>query len=318
MQVIHHPSDVTLAPHERTIVTIGSYDGVHLGHKHIIASLQQRAAKHQVKSAIIAFHPRPAVIFQKSTKPDYLTTIDEKQVIFSHLGMDIAIIMPFSHELAQYSAKDFLEEIITNLHPLELFVGADFRFGKGREGDIALLTKVGEERGFSVQPIDLQRLDGERVSSTRIRSLLVEGNVRQATTLLGDYPHLTGPVIKGAQRGRTLGFPTANIAIHPEKLLPRSGVYAVWITVGDQTYAAVANVGVRPTFEETITTIEVHIFDFDHDIYEQVARVDWVEYIRPERRFDGIESLIAQIQADSQQAKTILLEERARPPFAGA
>lgn len=309
MHVISTLSDVTLAPGERTVLTIGSYDGIHLGHKHIVSALKHSAEQHQVRSALIAFHPRPATIFKKTSEPDYLTTVEEKQLVFKQLGLDILVLLPFTKTFAQTSASTFVEQLFSALRPIELLVGADFRFGQGREGDAPFLEKVGEQLGFTVKPTGLQMVNGERISSTRIRNLLKNGQVRQATALLGNYPFLVGPVISGAQRGRTLGFPTANIAINPEKLLPGNGVYAVWIEIAGQLHSAVANVGIRPTFAETSKTIEVHIFDFNQDIYDQTVQVHWVEYIRPERKFNGVDELVAQIQADSQNAKQILKSE---------
>lgn len=310
MQVVRQLSDIVLPQNQRTVLTIGSYDGIHRGHRQIISNLKQAAAKRNVPGALITFHPRPKAVFAPHSKSDYLTTVEEKITIFRALGLDIVAVLPFTLEFARTPAQIFMEQVFATLRPLELWVGSDFKLGKDRQGDVVFLEKLGHEMGFSVKRIELQRAGSKRISSTRIREFLASGQMRQVTHLLGDYPFLQGEVVRGAERGRALGFPTANIAVHKDKLLPVNGVYAVWIHVGEEIYPAVANIGVRPTFDEAEQTIEVHIFGFDQDIYGQTVRVDLVEYLRPEQKFSGLDRLIVQIKIDSERAQTILKSEK--------
>ena len=317
MQIARKLSDIKLPPDQQTVLTIGSYDGLHRGHRAIINSLRQAALANNALSALVTFYPRPKAIFAPNHKADYLTTLDEKIALFRKLGLDMVTIIPFTVEFAQTSPRQFVEEIVRALRPLELWVGADFRFGQARRGDVDLLRKLSPDLAFTVKSVDLQSIDSQRISSTQIRASLAKGEVRQAATLLGDYPFLQGEVVRGAQRGRKLGFPTANVAVHQDKLLPLNGVYAVWVHIGTDVYPAVANVGIRPTFQEGQKTIEVHIFDFDKDIYGQHIQVDLVDFLRPEMNFSqlGLEALITQIADDTRQARQILAVEASPSPL---
>lgn len=318
MQVIRQLSTKTRPTDQRTVLTIGSYDGIHRGHKQIIAELKRTAQNHNAASALITFYPRPKIVLgAPQNSADYLTTLDEKLLIFNNLGLDIVAILPFTTALAQTPARDFVQQIINTLNPLAFWVGPDFKFGKNRQGDIPYLEMLGREFDFSVRMVDLQLAGNEAISSTRIRNALTSGHIREVTRLLGDYPFLLGNVVKGAQRGRTIGFPTANIAVDKEKLLPLNGVYAVRIHIDGKIHPAVANIGVRPTFNGDSPTIEVHIFDFEQDIYGDTVRVDLVEFIRPEQKFDSLEALVSQISLDAQQAKSILRAEDSSIPPAG-
>ena len=296
-------------PYQRSVLTIGSYDGVHRGHKRIINTLKQAAKAHKAASALVTFYPRPKALLRIQGQDDYLTTVQEKLLIFQELGLDIAAILPFTRQLAQTPARDFVQQLVEAFHPLELWVGPDFRMGKDRQGDIPTLKKLGREFGFRVKVVDQQLAGGEVISSTRIRAELAAGRIREVTRLLGSPPFFLGQVVKGCQRGRTIGFPTANVAVDPEKLLPADGVYAVWMRVDNKVYPAVANIGVRPTFDDTERTVEVHIFDFQQDIYGQQVRVDLVERLRPEQKFNGLAALKAQIELDSKRARAILSAE---------
>lgn len=312
MQIIRNLSTKPQLHHQRTILTIGSYDGIHRGHQEIIKTLKQSATKHNALTALITFYPRPKSILSPHLKTDYLTTVDEKLLIFAKLGLDITAILPFSVDFAQTPARKFIEQVVNAFHPIELWVGPDFKLGKGREGDIPYLQTLGQEFDFLVKVINLQLADDKVISSTRIRESLAKGQIKEVTELLGRYPFLLGKVVKGAQRGQKIGFPTANVAFNEEKLLPANGVYAVWITINQKHYAAVANIGVRPTFNEDVPTIEVHIFDFNQDIYGEMVQVDLVKYLRPETKFNGLPELIAQINKDVQSAKQILATERSK------
>ncbi len=290
-----------------SVLTIGSYDGIHRGHKRIIGELREAATQHGVPAAMVTFYPRPKIVLGKTVlENDYLTTVSEKLWLLEKLGLNIVAILPFSLKFAQTPAEVFVRQLVDAFHPLELWVGPNFKLGKGRAGDIDSLRSLGGELGFLVNVVDEQIAENKIISSTRIRAAMMCGDVRDVTHLLGAYPFLRGKVLHGAQRGRTIGFPTANIAVPPEKLLPANGVYATWIHIDGKKYPAVANIGVRPTFNELVRTVEVHIFDFSKIIYDRLVHVEWVERLRPEQKFDSVEALVAQIRRDVAQAKMIL------------
>ena len=231
--------------------------------------------------------------------------------------LSLLAALPFDHNLAEKSAPDFvLDVLVYGLHVTHVVAGYDFRFGKGRSGDAAVLRYMGEMEGFGVTIVDEIQGDGEAYGSTRIRNLLKDGKPREAARLLGHWWRVETHVIKGDQRGRTIGFPTANLALE-DHLQPAFGVYAVRISIQDGahagTYHGVANVGRRPTFDKTDVLLEVHIFDFDADIYGAHAAVDFIQFIRPEMKFDGLDSLKAQIAKDSQTARDILADAPAEP-----
>ncbi|RME48089.1 MAG: bifunctional riboflavin kinase/FAD synthetase [Caldilineae bacterium] len=310
MKVIRHLAPQNPLTHTPTVLTIGSYDGIHRGHRQIIHRLKEAARRRDAAAALITFYPRPkAVLSPNHPVRDYLTTVDEKLFLLEKLGLDVVAVLPFSRQFAQTPARQFIEQVVNVLHPLELWVGPDFRLGKDRQGDIPYLTELGREFGFSVQAIDLLRAGEEAISSTRIRAALAAGRIREVTRLLGDYPFLMGRVVEGARRGRRLGFPTANVAIPAEKLLPIAGVYAVWLHLGEETFPGVANLGVRPTFGALEPMLEVHIFDFQRDIYGQTVRVELVDFLRPERKFESLQALQSQIARDAQRARDILHRE---------
>jgi riboflavin kinase/FMN adenylyltransferase len=310
MQIIRDLTEAQIT--EPVVLTIGTFDGVHRGHQALIKQLREAALKHKAKSAVLAFHPRPKAIFNPQAHAhDYLTTPEERIALFEQIGLDILILLPFSMELAQHSARDFMTLLIDHVNLVELWAGHDFALGKGREGNIEKLTALGQEFNYSVHNFEPFKLGGETISSTRIRQLLQGGDVRKAAQLLGRYPTLTGEVIEGAKRGRTLGFPTANLAMPPERLIPANGVYATFVhrPGNSRRFASVANIGVRPSFEETKRTVETYIFDFNEKLYGQQLTLEFVEYLRPEKKFAGINELVDQIAHDVEHARSILAKE---------
>lgn len=237
MQIIRQLSPDVLNRPARTILTIGAYDGIHRGHKQIISGLKEAARAADALSALITFYPRPKVALGHShANADYLTTLEEKLFIFESLGLEVVAVLPFTSELAQTSPRAFIRRIVDALHPLAFWVGPDFKFGQDRQGDIPALRELGLEFGFSVRVIDQQMAQGEIISSTRIRLALLGGQIREVTRLLGDYPFWLGEVVHGAKRGRKIGFPTANVAVGRDKILPANGVYAVWFHLAEQVY----------------------------------------------------------------------------------
>ncbi len=311
MQIIDDLSQVHLD--RDTILTIGAFDGVHRGHQYLIGQLLQRARQTHRLAGLITFHPHPSVVLSPGNPTRYLTTPGEKVALLERLGLDIVALLPFNREMAQTSARDFMEVICRRLRMKELWVGKGSALGRGREGTPEVLRALGQELGFLVEMITPLVWKGEVISSTRIRSLLCRGQVREAAELLGRYPSLTGEVVRGAQRGRCLGFPTANLEVRAERAVPANGIYAVYAILGEERYQGVANVGVRPTFDNGERTVETYILDFEGDIYGYDLVVEFVERLRSEKRFTDIRELIAQIERDIVEARRILAAEKPLP-----
>jgi riboflavin kinase/FMN adenylyltransferase len=276
--------------------------------------MKQSARQHGYSTAVITFHPRPQAVLAPHKLSLDLITPDEKIRLLRQMGIDLAAVLPFTPELARVSATEFVQHLVARLHMRQLWVGAGFTLGRSREGDTPFLTRMGQATGFEVHVVEPVICDGEPVSSTRIRHALGRGEIRQVTRLLGRHHALTGPVVHGAQRGRQLGFPTANIALPAHLVVPPNGVYACFACVGDLHRPAVANVGIRPTFTgQEERTIEAHLLDFDGDLYGQVARLELVEYLRAERRFDNPAALVRQIKADIEESRHVFRREAAAP-----
>lgn len=293
-------------------LTIGSFDGVHRGHQAIINTLVTGARSVGASSVVITFHPHPATVLRDRAGAFYLTTPHEQATILGQFGVDIVITHPFNHQVAQTSAQDFIQKLNRHLGMRHLCIGHDFALGRNREGDQSTLQEFGEEFGFSVSVIQPVVLDGRLVSSSQIRSLLAEGNISDVNHLLGYAYLVTGTVIPGDGRGRTLGIPTANLNIWEEKALPKPGVYACTVEVLGRPYPAVTNIGLRPTFENQPVSqrLETHILGLDENLYEREISLSFVARLRDEMRFTSVEKLVAQIQTDIQKTRDILEMER--------
>ena len=296
-----------------TVLTIGAFDGVHRGHQALIGQVVARARASGRRSVVVTFHPHPAMVLAPERAPRYLTTPGEKVALLEGLGVDLVVLLPFSRKMASTPAREFMASLAHNLRFRELWVGTDFALGRGREGDVSRLRELGHDLGYEVYLFDPLQEGEEPVSSSRIRALLAEGRVEQASHLLGRYPSLSGEVVYGAQRGHTLGFPTANLEVRPERAVPANGVYAVFAVLGSERYPAVANVGVRPSFDNGNRTVETHIFDFTQEIYGCDLVVEFVARLRDERRFEDIDDLVSQIARDSETARNILQRELREP-----
>ncbi|HSJ58650.1 MAG TPA: bifunctional riboflavin kinase/FAD synthetase [Anaerolineae bacterium] len=294
-----------------TILTIGAFDGVHRGHQALIASVIERARATGRQAALMTFHPHPAVVLAPARAPKYLTTPGEKIALLEELGLDVVVLLPFNHDVANTTAQDFMRMVWERLGLRELWVGADFALGRGREGNVDRLRELGQEMGYEVHVMPPVIEGGAPISSTRIRALIQHGEVDEAAQLLGRYPSVSGEVVSGARRGRQFGFPTANLEVRDERAVPANGVYAVFALLGATRYPAVANVGVRPSFDNGERTVETYIFDFDQEIYGCDLVVEFVARLRDERRFREIDELIAQIERDSEQAREMLAGEDA-------
>ena len=291
------------------VATIGNFDGVHLGHRRLVERLRAVAEPHAGTSVVITFDPHPMRVLRPELAPASICTRDEKLRRLEELGTDCVWEIPFDSELARWPAERFIETLLVRgLQVRHVVAGPDSRFGRGRTGDAAMLRRFGEQAGFVVESVEQLRLDGLPVSSSRIRELVsAEGDVCGAGRLLGRFFRLIGPVVHGQHRGRTIGFPTANVDPVTE-LLPAFGVYAAWATVdgSSERLCAVVNVGEKPTFGMLDPTVEAHLLDFKGDLYGRQLSLDFVGRIREEKRFSGIDALVARIRSDVALARRLL------------
>jgi len=293
-----------------TVATLGNFDGVHKGHQKIFQALLDEAASCSAQALVVTFFPHPLKVLAPLRAPKAITTLEERLRLVQACGIPLVLCLPFTPDLARVSPQDFVRETLVGaLGVRKILVGEDFRFGRDRQGDIGLLRAMGKELGFGVRKIRPLRLDGEQVSSTRIRQLIQEGCVRESARLLGRYYGFEGTVVRGEGRGRTLGIPTANLET-PSELLPPKGVYAVMVRLGDRRLPGVANLGTKPTFSGRAFTIEVHLLDFDEDLYGQSLRMEFVDRLRDERRFETVQGLVEQMARDLQEARARLDPKR--------
>ena len=294
---------------ERTpvVATIGAFDGIHRGHHLLLGQVVDRARSLGVPSLCVTFDPHPDLVLYPDRHVTYLTDRAEKERVLRQLGLDDVMVIEFTMALSLLSPEEFLGQVAEE-HPLaELWVGSDFALGRGRSGTIAALAELGRVQGFALHVVPPQREDREVISSTFIRSLLSQGNVRQANRLLGRRYRISGVVETGAARGRQLGFPTANIRPDPKRALPADGVYAAVVPLDGVEHRAVANLGSRPTFKEGERLLEVHLLDTKQDLYGRQLDVDFVDRLRDVQRFDSIDALRAQIGRDADAARTVEL-----------
>ena len=293
-----------------TWLTIGSFDGVHRGHQEILRKLTAGAHKSGSPAVVITFFPHPSVVLGKREDAFYLTSPEERAALLGRYGADVVITYPFDRQVASTTARDFIARLDAHLDMRHLIVGYDFALGKGREGNVPRLKELGEEFGYTVDSIPPLKIGGEVVSSSRIRELLMDGKVEQAAQLLGRPHQIAGDVIAGDGRGSTIGIPTANLAIWAEKTIPKKGVYVCQAEVGGETWGAVTNIGVRPTFDsQSVTpTVETHLLDFNEDLYGLQIRLGFLSRLRDEQRFPNAEALVNQIHADIENARQDLAE----------
>ncbi len=290
------------------VLTIGNFDGLHIGHRMVIEKLAQKGRELNLPVVVMLFEPQPLEYFLKDNAPSRLMRLREKAIGLSNLPVDQLLVMKFNRHLANYEAEDFIQDVlIAKLRVKHLVVGDDFHFGKARRGNFSMLQQFGQQAGFAVEDTHSLIIDGHRVSSTLIRDALGEGDLEAARRMLGCDYSVCGRVAHGDKRGRTLGFPTANIEMF-RKNTPIEGVYAVTMSgIDDKTYPGVANVGTRPTIEGgTRVILETHLFDFDQEIYGRYVEVHFKQKIRDEIRFSSLQQLKQQINYDVIQAKQIL------------
>ena len=300
-------------PGERAVITIGVYDGLHLGHQAVIEQVTSLAAATGARSAVVTFDRHPATVVRPESAPRLLTDTEQRMELLASTGIDAAVVIPFDLAQSQEPPMSFIERVLVRcLHTSVVVVGNDFHFGRHREGNVELLRELGATYGFEVEPVNLvPRPDGvdEPVSSTAIRRALAGGDVDLAATLLGRPFEVRGFVVQGDQRGRLLGFPTANVEVPNRVCLPADGVYAGWYVRPDgSTHACAINLGRRPTFYEHAdhSLLEAHLLDFDGDLYGERARVRFAHFLRSERKFDGIDALVEQLKHDVDHARELL------------
>lgn len=293
-----------------TVLTIGSFDGIHRGHQFLIQRVVTRAKEIGAASALVTLHPHPKVVLRPDSDMRYLSTIEERLDLLEPLGLDYAVVFPFSLETSQIRARDFVQLLLDHLKMKEIFCGADFAFGYKREGNISFLRELGRERNFVVHVVEPQKFDSIVLSSSRVRDLIAQGEIDEAARILGRYPSVRGRVVKGDQRGRTLGFPTANLALADRRLIPANGIYAVRVRFGNEWHDGAASIGVRPTFEGRTRLVEVYVLDWSGDLYDQVIEVQFVKRLRDELKFESVDELVAQMQQDVQDARKVLEEAR--------
>ncbi len=297
-----------------SLVTIGTFDGVHCGHQVIINKLIELSKSSGLSHLVVTFEPHPQIVLNKGHKsPVYLlTTIEQRIEQLERFGVERVLVVNFTEEFSKIAPRDFVEKCLIEKATLKtVLVGYDHLFGASRQGDKELLVSLGEIHGFDVVQIEAQTRNETVVSSTKIRNYLAEGKVAEANALLGYHYYIDGLVVVGDKRGRTLGFPTANVGnINPNKLMPRNGVYLTKCQVAGKSLYGMANIGLRPTFLDTDKPLlEVNLFDFDGDIYGQPIKVSFVHYLREEKKFSGIEEIVAQIKKDEIECRKIINEK---------
>lgn len=291
-----------------SIVTVGVFDGVHLGHQFLIERLVSTARERNQNAVVLTFFPHPDAVLKEIDEHYYLTHPDERARLLIEMGVDIVISHPFNDNVRQMQATEFVNRLLKHLQMSALWATANFALGYQREGNIKLLREQGMAKGFSVETVELVHADenGDKISSTTIRQAILGGDVTRANRYLGRYFCLSGEVVHGENRGHQIGFPTANVAVWNEHIRPQNGVYACWAYLGEERLTAVTNVGKRPTFDGKFVTIEAHLLNFNRDIYGEILRLEFVQRLRGEMKFNGIAELVAQIKRDVTNAETLL------------
>ena len=289
---------------KNTVVTIGSFDGVHQGHQHILSQVRHYAQKHQQPSVVITFHPHPRLVLggENAPKVELLTTLEEKAHFLASYGIENMIVVPFTKEFANQEAETYIADFLVNtVGAQHIIIGYDHKFGKGRKGDINYLKERSHLYNYTVEEIPSQDIDNIIVSSTKIRQALKEGLAQQARKLLGHAFRISGTVVKGLQIGRQIGFPTANIdtSAEPNKLIPKIGIYSVLVHIEGKSYEGMLYIGNRPTINENLeTTIEVNIFDLNENIYDKFIVLDIIDFLREDEKFTTLENLSQKLAED--------------------
>jgi len=292
-----------------SVVTIGTFDGVHLGHQKLIERIKLLSQQIGGESILVTFHPHPRIVINPEDKSlRLLNTIDEKMVLLERFGVDNLVIVPFSRAFSEQSAENYISSfLVKNFNPKYIVIGYDHKFGKNRSGDFKLLEEMKTRFGYQMVEITKETLDDIGISSTKIRSAISSGDIKLANELSGHNYTLSGTVVRGLQNGRKLGFPTANIQVNDEyKLVPQTGIYAVFVHHAGKRYTGMLSIGYNPTFAGKEQTIEVNILDFDKDIYGENLTLELIAFIRKEKKFDSPEALIEEIRNDENTTRRII------------
>lgn len=295
---------------KKPIVTIGNFDGVHVGHQILFSEVMSRAYRENGTSIAITFYPHPLKVVKPDIGIKLISTCDQKRELIEMAGLDVLIILPFTRQMAAIPAEKFVDDIlIEKIGVQQLIIGYDYALGRDREGDIAFLKEQGRRKGFPVTVVDAFYVDGILASSSKVRELVTAGEMQKVKKILGRYYQIRGQVKRGKQRGGPLlGFPTANLEIDSDDLCPRHGVYVTQVVYQGKCYGGVLNIGYNPTFSEKKISAETHIFDFNQDIYGQDLKINLLAFLRPEKKFSGPEELARQISTDVARAKEILAD----------
>ena len=291
-----------------TIVTIGTFDGVHLGHKKILAQITKSAYDLNCESLVLTFFPHPRMVLQEDTEMKQLNTLNEKIELLDNLGIENLVVHPFDKEFSRLTAEEFVKEVLVDVFKIKkIIIGHDHRFGRNRTANIDDLISFGETYGFEVEQISAEEINEVSISSTKIRNALLEGNIELATTYLGYNYSLSGIISKGKQLGRTIGYPTANIKIEEEyKLIPLNGVYIAQSILNGKTVFGMMNIGTRPTVDGTTQTVEINFFDFSQDLYDQKITVSLLHRMRSEQKFESLDALKSQLSKDKINAQSYI------------
>jgi riboflavin kinase/FMN adenylyltransferase len=300
-------TDLTTIHLENSWVTIGSFDGVHLGHQALINELVKTAHSHGEYAVVITFFPHPMVVLRNIPMPFYLTTPEEKKLLMAEMGVDALITLNFNQHLANLTAREFVTLLKDHLGMKELWIGQGFALGKNRQGNVETLEILGRELGFEVKVNELMQVGPYTISSSQIRQALAMGQVDKVAEMLGRLYRVTGKVVHGEGRGKGLGYPTANIEYDPFKLIPANGIYATWSWWKRKRFPSVTNIGLRPTFNmgDLKPTIEPFFVDFDQDLYNETLTLEFLKYLRPEEKFTTVEDLKRRIQQDVEDANEV-------------
>ena len=303
MKIFHSINDFLIT--KKTILTLGTFDGVHIGHKKILHKLTQNTPNEEYESVVLTFFPHPRMVLQEDSNIKLLNTIKEKQELLEDIGIENLVIHPFDETFSQLTAEEFVKTVLVEkFHIQKIIIGYDHRFGRNRTANIDDLIDFGKQYGFDVAQISVQELNEISVSSTKIRNAILDGNMTLANDYLGYSYFITGTVITGKQLGRTIGFPTANINIAENyKLIPPNGVYLVQASINTQVVHGMMNIGTNPTVDGQAQSIEIHFLDFEANIYNQELKISIVQRIRDEKKFNSLQDLQEQLQKDKVTAK---------------
>lgn len=303
-----YPHELNKAQLPDSVAAIGFFDGIHKGHQEVINHCLDYAKKYNKKSSIITFHPHPSVVLNSPNKTvEYITPQTDKEKLLKKMGIDQVYVIKFNEELSKVKPQEFIDHFIVGLNISHLIAGFDFSFGHKGQGNMSNMDAYAKNR-FTYEAVEKVQINESKVSSTKIRNLLAEGLVDEASHLLGRPFIYEGEVVDGDKRGRLIGFPTANLKSKEKYLLPKKGVYAVKVHLNNDVYYGMANLGFVPTFKEKgdVPKIEVFIFDFDKDIYGEMIKIEWLKFIRNEQKFSGIEEIKAQLQSDEKSIRQII------------